>query len=101
MSEEELDDNLAVFELFDQPLQCRLVVVRRCADYQLVAKLLGQTLLQTERPLVVDGPGVQHTERISQLVVRKSLHADEDAGLLAISGPRFNDIDRRASNRAD
>ena len=54
VTKEELDDELACFELSGQTPKPGFVFVGRNTERQLVAEFLGEFLLQPKRRLVVD-----------------------------------------------
>ena len=84
MPEKEPDHHLPCPDLPRQLPQAGLVLIRRRAEGQLLAELLGQSLLEPQRRLIVElkPVGRQRTGR-PWLLVRQPLHADEDAAAVA------------------
>ncbi len=80
----ELDYELSGFQLKLEPLQTLLVGLRRSADGQLSAELLGHLLLEAERGLVVHAVIWREPYLRAQLVVRQLLHTDQQPAARAL-----------------
>ena len=90
--EMKLHDNLARLELSGESAQGCFVVVRRSADRKLDAELLGQSTLQSNNCLITDLVLMrQEAVGFAKLILRQSLHPDQETALLPSSArPFFN-----------
>jgi hypothetical protein len=80
MSEKQFNNDLACLELHGQASQAHFIRVCRCSQHQLLAKMLSEFLLETERCLVVDAVvRSKNSQGFSKVILRQALHANKQA----------------------
>ena len=92
VAQEQLDDDLLGLDLCRQAPQARFVLVGGNAGSQLVAELLGQTLLESQGRLVVHPLVAPHqTHGRAQFLLRQPLHPHEQAAAVPFAaGPSLD-----------
>jgi hypothetical protein len=92
MPQKQLDYHLPRSDLGRQPPQTLLVLVGRCAERELVAKLLGHPLLQANGCLKVHaGRPLGQAQCRSQLVLWQGLHTYQQTATITLAaGPPFH-----------
>src|SRR5262245_38043831 len=80
MSEKQFNNDFAGLELHGQASQAHFIRVCRCSQHKLLAKMLGEFLLEAECCLVVDAVvRSENGESFSQVILRQALHANKQA----------------------
>ncbi len=88
--DEQFDDDFLRLDLTGQASQALFILIGRCADAELVAELLRQRLLQTERRSVVHASRCcSEAQGGAKVFRRERLHADQQAAAVAVAAGPF------------
>jgi hypothetical protein len=80
MAQKKFDDDLLGTKLCGETAEPNLIFVCRNPNHELLAKILCQFLFQANRRLVINVvPVLEHAQRGAQILLRKSLHSDQQA----------------------